>query len=104
VQARLNQLAGGNALSAPTGGTNCEALASGSALVCVYDNNNQNVSGVNTGSNTSPLDMCQVGYKLEISSKYTQQLFVPLIGNLLSNNGSGSTRTLTADVEATCEQ
>jgi Flp pilus assembly protein TadG len=74
TQARLTELAGGKALSAPTGGTNCLALPSNSALVCLYDNTN--TAKVFTGN---PLDSCQVGYKIEVSAKYAQPLYLPLV-------------------------
>jgi Flp pilus assembly protein TadG len=99
AQSRLAQLAGGNALSAPTGGTNCLALPSNSALVCLYDNTN--TAKAFTGN---PLDSCQVGYKIEVSAKYAQPLYLPLVGNVLGSNGSTTTRTLSADAVATCEQ
>jgi Flp pilus assembly protein TadG len=99
LQARLTQLAGGNALSAPAGGSNCMALPSNSALVCLYDNTD--TAKVFTGN---PLDSCQFGYKIEVSTRYAQPLYLPLVGNVLGNNGSTTTRSLTADAEATCEQ
>jgi Flp pilus assembly protein TadG len=99
AQARLTQLAGGNALSAPTGGTNCMTLPSHSGLVCLYDSTN--TAKTFTGN---PLDGCQQGYKIELSAKYAQPLYLPLVGNVLGNNGSTSTRTLSADAVATCEQ
>jgi Flp pilus assembly protein TadG len=99
VQARLTQLAGGSALSAPTGGTNCLALPSNSALVCLYDNTN-----TAKAFSSNPLDSCQVGYKIEVSSQYAQPLYLPLVGNVLGSNGSTTTRTLSADAVATCEQ
>ncbi len=100
--ARLNQLAGPSGLSAPSGGTNCQALASGAALVCIFDNANAAVTF--SPNSADPLDGCKLGYKLEISSKYAQPLYLPLIGNFLGSNGSKTTRSLTSDAEATCEQ
>jgi Flp pilus assembly protein TadG len=99
AQSRLSQLAGGNALSAPSGGTNCMALPSNSALVCLYDNTN--TAKAFTGN---PLDSCQVGYKIEVSARYAQPLYLPLVGNVFGSNGSTTTRTLSADAVATCEQ
>jgi hypothetical protein len=99
AQSRLSQLAGGNALSAPPGGTNCLALPSNSALICLYDSTN--TAKVFTGN---PLDSCQVGYKIEVSARYAQPLYLPLVGNVLGSNGSTTTRTLSADAVATCEQ
>jgi hypothetical protein len=87
-------------LSAPTTTkTNCQALPSNTALVCVYDGTDSAVT-----INGNPLDTCKLGYKIEIASQFSQQLFLPLIGNYLGNNGSTDTRLLTADAEATCEQ
>jgi TadE-like protein len=100
VAARLSQLAGGHGLSAPSGGSNCATLPSGDALVCIY--NSSNSSSVTVSTN--PMDACQIGYKIEVSAQYAQPLFLPLVGNWLGNNGSTTTRTLTADAEATCEQ
>jgi Flp pilus assembly protein TadG len=99
--ARLTELIGGSTVTSPgTGGlSNCENLPSGSAVVCLFNTSNAGVPI--SGSN--PLDLCQRGYKIEISSTYAQPLFVPLVSNLLGTGGTTS-RTLSADVEATCEQ
>jgi Flp pilus assembly protein TadG len=99
TQARLKQLAGKSALSAPTGGTNCLALPSGAALICLYDATD---TAVVYASN--PLDSCKAGYKIDVESRYAQSLYLPAVGNSLGNNGSTTTRTLTADAESTCEQ
>jgi TadE-like protein len=99
AKTRLGELAGGGGLSAPSGGSSCQALPSASALVCLYDSNDS--AKAFTGN---PLDSCQPGYKIEISSRYAQPLFLPLVGEWLGSNGSTSTRTLSADAEATCEQ
>jgi Flp pilus assembly protein TadG len=98
VRVRLTQLAGGNALAAPSGGSNCAALAIGAALVCLYTGNNAAaaVSG-------DPLDSCRLGDRLEISAQYRQPLFVPFVGQLLGGGNSNSV-TLRADAVATCEQ
>lgn len=101
--AQLSQIAGNSTHSAPTapvGSHNCQALPSGSALLCLYDNTDAAVSAIAV----NPLDDCQVGYKIDVSSQYLQPLFLPLVGNFIGNNGSTSNRTLTADAEATCEQ
>lgn len=102
AQARLTQLVGGSSVSAPAapaGTSNCQTLPSGSALVCLYDGSNNRASF--TGN---PLDSCQRGYKIEISSQFAQPLYIPLVGIWLGSNGSSTSRTLSADVEATCEQ
>jgi Flp pilus assembly protein TadG len=101
ITARLGSLTGQGAVSPPTGSfaanTNCSAIAS--AEVCLYKSDGTAVSV----SSSNPLDLCQRGYKVEVSSQYAQPLFVPLVGRWLGSNGS-STRNLTADAQATCEQ
>ena len=102
AQARLSQLAGSGGLSAPpSSATNCETLGSGAgvALVCLYDSTN--TVKAYTGD---PLDSCQQGYKIEISSQYGQPLYLPLVGRWLGSNGSTTTRTLSADATVVCEQ
>jgi hypothetical protein len=49
--------------------------------------------------------MSQCGYKqsVEIHATYDQPLYIPLISKFLSNNGSGSSFTITATAESTCE-
>jgi Flp pilus assembly protein TadG len=99
--ARLTQLIGGSTVTSPSasGHSNCANLANSDALVCLFDASNTAVPV--TASN--PLDLCQRGYKIEISSQYAQPLYVPLVSNLLGTGGTTS-RTLSADAEATCEQ
>ena len=97
--ARLSQTVGRGALTAPAGGSNCQALPGGAALVCVFD-----ASDTAVAITGNPLDTCVEGYKIEISSRYAQQLFLPLVGNYLGSNGSTTSRTLSADAEAVCEQ
>jgi hypothetical protein len=98
--ARLGQIGGNSTLSAPAGGANCLALTSGAALVCLYDKGDA-VKAIAGGSN--PLDDCKAGYKIDISSRYLQPVYLPLLGQFIGDNGT-TTRTLTADAEATCEQ
>jgi hypothetical protein len=105
---RLSFLAGGGALSLPSTPfpTNCKALTSGSALVCLYDASGAPATGKNyTGAGTlpNPLDDCQLGWKIGISGQDAQPLYMGLIGTFLGNGGT-NTRTLTADAEAVCEQ
>jgi Flp pilus assembly protein TadG len=102
ISARLNSLAGAGALGPPTGSfssnSNCAAVSA--AEVCLYKSDGTAIDV--TSSN--PLDLCQKGYKIEVASQYGQALFVPLVGHFLGSNGSSSTRNLTADAQATCEQ
>lgn len=102
ISARLSKLAGAGTVSPPTGSfagnTNCAAVAA--AEVCLYKSDGTAVAL----SSSNPLDLCQKGYKIEVSSQYGQPLFIPLVGRFLGSNGSTSTRNLTADAQATCEQ
>lgn len=101
--ARLSQIAGNSTFSAPTAPVdshNCQALSSGAALVCLYKKDDSAVTSITL----NPLDDCTAGNKIDISSQYLQPLFLPLVGNFIGDNGSTTTRTLTADAEATCEQ
>jgi Flp pilus assembly protein TadG len=54
-------------------------------------------------SGTDHMSQCQYKKSVEIHATYDQPLFLPLISNFLSNNGSGSTYRITATAEATCE-
>lgn len=56
-----------------------------------------------TGGSGDHMSQCQYKKSVEIHASYDQPLFLPLISNLLSNNSSGSTYTITATAEATCE-
>ena len=49
------------------------------------------------------LDKCNKGTVVQIDISYPQQLYVPVVGNLLGDNGS-TTRTLHARAQAVCEQ
>ncbi len=99
AKARLTQLVGGSTVTAPAGGAGCRQLPGDSALVCVYkaDNSAATITG-------NPLNSCQRGYKIEISTTYAQPLYLPLVGIVLGSGGSSTSRTLSADAEATCEQ
>jgi Flp pilus assembly protein TadG len=57
-----------------------------------------------TVDNTDHLAQCQYGKTVEVTAKYDQPFYLPLIGRVLSNNGSGSTFTIHAQAEATCEE
>jgi Flp pilus assembly protein TadG len=57
-----------------------------------------------TGGTGDHLSQCQYRKTVEIKASYDQPIYLPLISNILSNNGSGSTYTITAQAEATCEQ
>ena len=104
IAARMKTLFGGGPISAPTGsfGTNC-AATSGTATVevCVYDASG-NVVPLDT-SGASPLDACAKGYTIEVSAQDAQPLYLPLVGRFLGSNGTTS-RNLTADARATCEE
>jgi len=49
------------------------------------------------------LDKCNKGTVVEVDIAYPQQLYVPLVGNLLGDSGT-TTRTLHAKAQAVCEQ
>ena len=49
------------------------------------------------------LDKCNKGTVVQIDVSYPQQLYVPVIGNLLGDNGT-TIRTLHARAQAVCEQ
>lgn len=51
----------------------------------------------------SSLSLCQVGDSVELSVSYAQPLYVPMLGRILGDSG-GSTRTIKAKADATCEQ
>jgi Flp pilus assembly protein TadG len=63
--------------------------------VTVYDSSHTNLG--------SSLSNCQKGYTIEVAATYAQPLFLPLVGHFLGDSG-GSTRTLNAKADATCEQ
>jgi len=57
-----------------------------------------------TGGAGDHMSQCQYRKTVEIKATYDQPLYMPLISRFLSNNGSGTTYTITAQAEATCEQ
>jgi Flp pilus assembly protein TadG len=57
-----------------------------------------------TGGAGDHMSQCQYRKTIEIKATYDQPLYMPLVSRFLSNNGSGSTYTITAQAEATCEQ
>jgi hypothetical protein len=90
-------------------GARLNALPGGAVTnVCVY-------AGSETGSTLGTtcvaadpvdpniLDKCSKGSVLQVDISYPQQLYVPLVGRLLGDNGT-QIRTLHARAQATCEQ
>jgi hypothetical protein len=106
----------------PDGHTSCDSTAlityinsrlsavPGGAItsVCVYVGSQE---GSDTGTScvaSDPvdpniLDKCNKGTVVEVDIAYPQQLYVPLISNVLGDHGS-TTRTLHAAAQAVCEQ
>jgi hypothetical protein len=75
--------------------------------VCVYVGSSGG-SGGTTCVASDPvapniLDKCNKGTVVEVSITYPQQLYVPLVANMLGDNGT-TTRTLNAKAQAVCEQ
>lgn len=77
------------------------------ATVTVYDNSNTpvgipaSVTGANAGAVAA---RCSANaYTVEVSISYAQPLYLPLVGAVFGTGG-GSTRTILAKGEATCEQ
>jgi hypothetical protein len=76
--------------------------------VCVYvgstDGDTQGTSCLaHDPVDANILDKCNKGTVVEVDIAYPQQLYVPVIGNLLGDHGT-STRTLHAAAQAVCEQ
>lgn len=76
--------------------------------VCVYVGSTSGSSSGTTCVASDPvdpniLDKCNKGTVVEVDISYPQQLYVPVIGNLLGDNGT-TTRTLKASAQAVCEQ
>jgi hypothetical protein len=76
--------------------------------VCVYvGSQNGDTSGTSCVASDpvdpNILDKCNKGTVVEVDISYPQQLYVPVVGNLLGDNGS-SVRTLRAAAQAVCEQ
>lgn len=57
-----------------------------------------------TGGTGDHMSQCQYRKTVEIKASYDQPIYIPVISRIFSNNGSGSTYTLSAQAEATCEQ
>ena len=57
-----------------------------------------------TGGLGDHMAQCQYSKTVEVQASYDQPLFLPFVSNILSNNGSGSTYTIKAKAEATCEE
>jgi TadE-like protein len=56
-----------------------------------------------TGGAGDHMSQCQYQKSVEIHASYDQPLYIPIISTFLSNNGSGSTFTISATAEGTCE-
>jgi hypothetical protein len=61
------------------------------------------LNGNSVPNDPNVLDECQKGKTIVIDASFGQPLYMPLVGAVLGDNGSG-VRTLTASAEATCEQ
>ena len=57
-----------------------------------------------TGGSGDHMSQCQYRKTVEIKATFDQPLYLPLVSQWLSNNGSGSSYTISAQAEATCEQ
>ena len=89
-----------NRLSAVPGG----AITS----VCVYvGSSDGSASGASCVASDpvdpNILDKCNKGTVVEVDIAYPQQLYIPVVGNLLGDRGT-TTRTLHAAAQAVCEQ
>jgi len=76
--------------------------------VCVYvgstDGDTTSTSCVGSDPvDPNILDKCNKGTVVEVDIAYPQQLYVPIVGNLLGDHGT-TTRTLHAAAQAVCEQ
>jgi hypothetical protein len=76
--------------------------------VCVYvGSSNGDTSGTSCVAgdpvDANILDKCNKGTVVEVNIAYPQQLYVPMVGNLLGDRG-GMVRTLHAAAQAVCEQ
>jgi hypothetical protein len=61
------------------------------------------INGNSLPNDANVLDECQKGKTVVIDATFSQPLYVPLVGAVLGDNGTGM-RTLHASAEATCEQ
>ena len=100
VTARVAALPSGSASKPSTSGygSNCDTTPT-NAVICVWTASHGTVSI--TSSN--PLDACVKGDEIEIVTQFNAQLYLPLVSNVFGSSGSTS-RALTADATATCEQ
>ena len=106
----------------PDGHTSCDSTAlisyinsrlsavPGGAItsVCVYVGSSEGDTSGTTCVASDPvdsniLDKCNKGTVVEVDIAYPQQLYVPVIGNLLGDHGT-TVRTLHAAAQAVCEQ
>ena len=106
----------------PDGHTSCDSAAlityinsrlsavPGGAItsVCVYVGSSQGDTSGTSCVASDPvdpniLDKCNKGTVVEVDIAYPQQLYVPIIGNLMGDNGT-TIRTLHATAQAVCEQ
>jgi Flp pilus assembly protein TadG len=84
------------------------AVPGGAATsVCVYAGSQAGSTSGATCVSSDPvdpnvLDKCSRGSVVQVDISYPQQLYVPLIGGVLGD--SGTTRTLRASAQATCER
>jgi Flp pilus assembly protein TadG len=85
--------------------TQVDPTLAGKATVAVYANS----SSVAVASNNvtfagTVVTQCTSGGSVEVSITYAQPLYLPLVGNLFANPSGGTTRSISATGEATCEQ
>jgi TadE-like protein len=76
--------------------------------VCVYVGSSDGTDGGTSCVASDPvdpniLDKCNKGTVVEVDIAYPQQLYIPVVGNLLGDHGT-TTRTLHAAAQAVCEQ
>jgi len=74
--------------------------------VCVYVGSQGGSGGTCVASDPvdpNILDKCNKGTVVEVDISYPQQLYVPLVGNVLGDNGT-TTKNLKAAAQAVCEQ
>ena len=81
------------------------AVPGGAATnICVYAGSQASGAPCVSSDPVDPniLDKCSRGSVVQVDISYPQQLYVPLLGSLLGD--SGTTRTLRASAQATCER
>jgi hypothetical protein len=98
VSNRLNVLPSGAVSKPATGsfGSNCDKTVA-NVVVCVWTSSHGTVA-----ITTNALDACVKGDEFEIITQFNQQLYVPLVGQFFG--GSGTTKSISADAYAECEQ